>query len=113
MFDMFKRKTVVLRENAAQEVCDLLFPKPVEETEDGFTYVIDRSIDVNLYSALVDLEEGNNDEVTRSTIKSVLHKLYEAREVLQASHPITKKARYLMVDAPQVSPIEDRVSPKG
>lgn len=113
MFDVFKRKTVVLREETAQEVCDLLFPKPTEETEDGITYVIDRSIDVSLYAALVDLEEGNNDEVTRSTIKSVLHKLYEVREVLQAKHAITKKARYLMVDAPQVSPIEDRVSSKG
>lgn len=94
-------KPVVVREGALSTIAELLFPGPVEEPYgDGATIIIDRSIDGNLEAALIDLEDGRNDEVTRATIRSCVRKLIEARAVLEANHPISKKAHYLVVGAP-------------
>lgn len=101
----------VIRDDVAQKVCDILFPALVEKGDADGTYIIDYSVDGNLDSALVDLEFGNNDDVTRNTIKSVINKLREARDLLEANYPIPKKARYLLVDTPPEHPIEERVSP--
>ena len=111
MINLFKPRTKVVRDEIAQKVCDILFPPHVEKEEDGQTYIVDYSVDNNLMGALVDLEHGSNDEVTRETILAVITKLGEARELLMANYPITKKARYLLVDAPPQDPIEKRVSP--
>lgn len=111
MFSVFKPKTVVVRDEVAQKVCDILFPPHVEKEEDGHTFIVDYSIDHNLLGALVDLENGVNDEVSRNTIRSAIKKLGEARELLMANYPIAKEARYLMVDTPPETPIEERVSP--
>ena len=111
MINLFKPRTKVVRDEIAQKVCDILFPPHVEKEEDGQTYIVDYSVDNNLMGALVDLENGSNDEVTRETILAVITKLGEARELLMAKYPITKKARYLLVDAPPHDPIEKRVSP--
>jgi len=108
MMKWFKREQVVVRDEVAQRLCDSLFPEPVEKEEDGFTYLTDSSVDMNLYSAIVDLEEGKNDEVTRDTLKSILLKLEEARQLLYANYKLKGKARYLVVGAPH-TPVEDRV----
>ena len=114
MFGMFSRKPIektIIRDEIAQKVCDILFPPHIEREEDGQTFIVDYSVDYNLLSALVDLENGANDEVTQNTIRSVITKLGEARELLVANYPIAKGARYLMVDTPPGSQIEERVSP--
>lgn len=83
-------------------VTDMLFPDlVVRVAEDGLEYVTDYSIDTNLHAALVDLEEGQNDQTTRETIRKCLHLLREVREYLGAEQQISKKARYLVVDAPE------------
>ena len=101
MFGMFKRsKPIVVREGAAQHVCDMLFPQPVETSDESGTYIVDRSVDLNLQGALVDLESGVNDEVVRSTIRKVISCLGEARELLYANYQIQEGASYLQVDPP-------------
>lgn len=110
MMRWFKPKTVIVRDEIAQKVCDILFPPLVEKEEDGQTFIVDYSVDDNLEAALLDLDQGSNDEVTRNTIKSVIIKLREARDLLQANYPLEKEARYLLVDTPPHKPIEERVS---
>ena len=102
MFDMFKRpKQVVVREGVTQQVTDLLFPQPTETSDESGTYLIDRSVDLNLQGALIDLESGMNDEVVRNTIRKVISRLGEARELLYANYKIQEGASYLQVDPPR------------
>jgi len=100
MFGWF-RKEVVVRDEVAQKIADMLFPERIEKEEDGQTFLIDYSVDLNLLGALVDLENGENDEITRNTIRKTYEKLCEVRRMLHAENMIQKKARYLMVDAPE------------
>ena len=103
MFDMFRPKQVVVREGMTQDLCDLLFPQPIETTDESGTYLIDKSVDLNLQSALVDLENGVNDEVVRSTLRKVISKLGDARDMLYANYRIQEGASYLQVDPPDDS----------
>lgn len=100
IMDRFAPKPIIVREAELERLTELLFPEPEEFVKDGLTMVVDRSVDANLQAALLDLEDGTNDKVTRDTIKKCLDKLYEARDLLEAKYQITKKAHYLMVDAP-------------
>jgi hypothetical protein len=93
-------KPIVVREAELERLTEVLFPEPEEIDKGGLTMIVDRSVDANLQAALLDLEDGTNDKVTRDTIKKCLDKLYEARELLEARYQITKKAHYLVVDAP-------------
>lgn len=104
------KPVIIVREGTCDTIAELLFPAPREEPyEDGMTIWIDRSIDGNLESALIDLEDGCNDEVTRATIRSCIRRLIEARAALEANYSISKKAHYLMVGAPD-SKIQDSIS---
>lgn len=103
MFSMFRPKQVVVREGVAQNVCELLFPQPTETSDESGTYLIDRSVDLNLQSALIDLENGVNDEVVRNTIRKVITKLGDARDMLYANYRIQEGASYLQVDPPDDS----------
>ncbi len=90
----------VIREGELERIADLLYPEPEEKIKDGLVIVVDRSIDSNLQAALLDLEDGTNDEVTRRTIRACVHKLFEVRDILEARYRINEKASYLMVDSP-------------
>ena len=103
MFGMFTPKQVVVREGVTQDLCDLLFPQPTETSDESGTYLIDRSVDLNLQSALIDLENGVNDEVVRNTIRKVITKLGDARDILYANYRIQEGASYLQVDPPDDS----------
>lgn len=94
-------KPKVLRDDALERVTELLFPTPEEKDKDGITMVIDYSVDANLQAALIDLEDGTNDQVVRETIRKCIARIQEVRAVLEADHQINEKARYLMVDVPQ------------
>lgn len=103
MFGMFAKKPaekLVVRDAVAQQLCDILFPKLTEETKDGSTFVVDRSVDSNLYAALLDLEEDVNDETVRITLRSILNKLYKARDLLEANYVINSEASHIIVDLP-------------
>lgn len=104
MFGWFKREKIILRDETAQRICDLLFPEHEEKEEDGQKFIIDYSVDMNLQSALYDLDEGENDEVTRNTIRDAIKRLTEAREILYANKRVKKGVHYLVVDTPDNRP---------
>lgn len=89
----------VVRPEVLQEVVDLLFPDiEVQKLPDGTVFHVDRSADSNLFSALVDLKEGNNDKVTRETLEDCLNRLYKVRALLEAHSSVDRKAKYILVD---------------
>jgi hypothetical protein len=90
----------VIREAELDRIANLLYPEPEEKIKDGLVIVVDRSVDANLNAALLDLEDGTNDEVTRRTIRACLQRLFEVRDILEAKHRVNEKASYLMVDSP-------------
>ena len=97
--NVFKRETVVVRDTEVQKAVDLLFPDIQLVKEEEGEYYVDRSVDSNLYAALVDLQEGVNDEVVQNTIKHVIKTLEEARKLLKAEQkPMGTDANLLMVD---------------
>ena len=87
-----------------ENIKQLLFPQLELEIEhDPKTdYVskfhVDYSIDSNLYAALTDLMDGNNDEITRGTIQKSIDKLNKVRKMLEAYAIIDEEAHYIIVD---------------
>ena len=83
-----------------QQVVDILFP-PLEtrEGKDG-VYQIDYSIDSNLQSALVDLQDGTNDKIVQDTIAKAIDALIKVRNILEVYPEIDERAKYIIVDTP-------------
>lgn len=100
MLKWLKPKTVILRPEDMQQVVDILFP-PLEtrEGKDG-VYQIDYSIDSNLQSALVDLQDGTNDKVVHDTIAKAIDALIKVRNILEVYPEIDERAKYIIVDTP-------------
>lgn len=100
MLKWLKPKTVILRPEDMQQVVDILFP-PLEtrEGKDG-VYQIDYSIDSNLQSALVDLQDGTNDKVVQDTIAKAIDALIKVRNILEVYPEIDERAKYIIVDTP-------------
>lgn len=100
MLKWLKPKTVILRPEDMQQVVDILFP-PLEtrEGKDG-VYQIDYSIDSNLQSALVDLQDGTNDKVVQDTIAKAIDALIKVRNILEVYPEIDERAKYIIVDMP-------------
>lgn len=101
IMDRLFQRPKLLRDDVSQTVTDLLFPDLVEVEKDGDVFLTDYSVDSNLYAALLELEEGHNDEVIRETLRKCYEKLVQAREFLEAKQEIQKGARYLVVDTPK------------
>jgi hypothetical protein len=100
MFKFFGKKLEdkTLAEVKLDQIRELLFPPCDEHIDrDGQKYHVDYSADMNLDAALVDLEEGHNDEATRNTIKKVSARIYAVRKILDSYAEITD-AHYLIVD---------------
>jgi len=95
-----------------EQIKNLLFP-PLELNEelsnDGsiMKFHVDYSVDSNLDAALMDLQEGQNDEVTQGTINEVTKRLIQVRKLLEAYAQIDKDAKYIIVDNPKSENIED------
>lgn len=91
----------VVRDDTTQKITELLFPPIEEVTMDGYTFLTDYSVDSNLYSVMVDLEDGINDLAGRETLKKCHEKLQEVRRLLMADKTVPiSKAKYLVVDNP-------------
>ena len=95
-----------------EQIKTLLFP-PLELNEelsnDGsiMKFHVDYSVDSNLDAALMDLQDGQNDEVTQGTINEVTKRLIQVRKLLEAYAQIDKDAKYIIVDNPKSQNIED------
>lgn len=93
------------------EIKDLLFPTTkVEETvENGekFKYMVDYSVDNNLYAVLIDLQEGVNDKTCHKTINNCINVLLKVRNILEAHMYLEKDAKYITVGMPDVTDVEN------
>lgn len=99
MFKFFQKKPKTEAEIQLQQIKDLLYPQMEEGEMDGIKYLVDYSVDQNLEAALVDLEEGHNDEACRNTIRKVAKKLYDIRLLMDAyTHKLDKNIKYVIVD---------------
>lgn len=103
------------RKSAAQakidEITEILFPptKLHEAVEEGeaYKFMVDYSVDNNLYAALIDLQEGHNDQATQNTINKCLNALIKVREILEAHMELDHDAKYIMVDMKEDFNAED------
>jgi hypothetical protein len=98
-----KNKKKHLTESEAHKKLDLieklLFPNFTTETlPNGSCFHVDYSTDSNLQAALVDLEDGINNQQTHETIGSVLKTLAAVRSIMQAYPIMDKNAEYIIVD---------------
>lgn len=89
----------VVRDEVAQKLCDILFPDPIEENRGGHTFIVDHSVDSNLLAAILDLEDDISDETTLKTLRAVLEKLRDARDLLSANYKIDSDAEYVIVES--------------
>ena len=116
IFDWFINKTPKkeIYDDIKEKIKEILFPPLSLKEKDGMQYHIDYSIDSNLESALTDLQEGLNDEVTRETIKLSIEKLIKIRKLLGANIQ-ELKSQYVIIDGgeregidiEQITPIEE------
>lgn len=94
-----------------EQIRQLLFPSLELNEEIGkdgsiIKFHVDYSVDSNLDAVLMDLQDGNNDEVTQGTINDVVKKLIEVRKLLEAYAEFDKEAKYIIVDNPKTESID-------
>lgn len=92
-------------ERKVQEVINILFPPlRIEEDSDGeekIKYMVDSSIDNNLYAVLIDLQEGINDDNCQKTLNSCITALNKVRTLLEAYMQLDEEAKYIIVESPK------------
>lgn len=101
-----KKKIETPAEQKLEQIKELLFPQLTTEEElsnDGslIKFHVDYSVDSNLDAALIDLQEGNNDEIVQGTINEVVKKLIEVRRLLEAYARMDPNAKYIIVENPK------------
>jgi hypothetical protein len=106
MFGMFtvKKKINTPAEERLEEIKNILFPpssvreKYDEQKDKSIKYQIDYSIDMNLDSAIIDIQNGLADKPVINTLNDTLDRLYRVRELLEAHAQIDKDAEYIIVE---------------
>lgn len=104
-------------EELLDKIKDILFPPNVlrEEVDPKsgqvFKFTVDYSIDMNLDAALIDIQEGNNDEIVQNTIKGVLKRLIEVRELLDVHMELGKESQFIVVEDPRESFNAEDINP--
>jgi hypothetical protein len=87
-------------EDILSKVTALLFPPYKTEIINGSKVITDYSIDSNLDAALMDLQEGKNDEVSQKTINSAIKSLIKVRRILEVSNKMDlSEAEYIRVES--------------
>lgn len=85
-----------------ERIKSLLFPRLVTEvTEDGTEFIVDHSVDSNLYAALVDLQEGFCDEVVLKSIKDSIDVLSQIRKLLNVQQEISSNSSLYVLGPPE------------
>lgn len=107
-----KKKIETPADQKLEQIKNLLFPQLVTEEELGndgsfIKFHVDYSVDSNLDAALIDLQEGNNDEVVQGTINEVVKKLIEVRRLLEAYAKMDPEAKYIIVENPKNDSVEN------
>ena len=84
-----------------EDIANLLFPPyQIESLEDGSKIQVEHSVDWNLEAVLTDLQDGYNDETSRSTLANILKKLIRVRKILEVDVKIDENAKYFIVEDP-------------
>lgn len=107
-----KKKIETPADQKLEQIKELLFPQLTTEEElsnDGtiLKFHVDYSVDSNLDAALIDLQEGHNDEVVQGTINEVVKKLIEVRRLLEAYAKMDPEAKYIIVENPKNESIDN------
>lgn len=101
MFEFFKKKPkepLTTADEKLEQLKVLLFPEPQIEMEGDMEFYVDSSVDMNLESVIVDLQEGHNDAACQNTLKNISDRLYKARKILQAYFEVDPNIIYVVVD---------------
>lgn len=111
MLKWLRPKPIVIRPEELQSVVDILFPPlKTEEGKDGI-FQIDYSVDSNLHSALLDLQDGTNDKVVQDTISKAIDALIKVRNILQVYPELDERSKYIIVDTPDQNKKEVEANP--
>lgn len=98
-----EKKPSTPAEEKLEQIKNILFPpSKLEESldKDGSLYKwqVDYSADMNLDAALIDLQEGHNDQAVHNTIQGVIKSINEVRQILDAHMELSKEAKYIIVE---------------
>ena len=98
-----KKKINTPAEKKIEEIIKILFPpldidEKIEQDGSSIKFHIDYSVDSNLDAALMDLQDGNNDEIVHNTITKVIKRLNKVRRLLEANAKLDSEAKYIIVD---------------
>jgi ribosome-associated translation inhibitor RaiA len=109
MFWTVKRKPETPAEEKLERIREILFPPCKVETsldKDGqeYKWQVEYSLDMNLDAALIDLQEGHNDQAVHNTINSVVKSLHKVREIFEEHMELDPEAKYMVVES-----IEDKI----
>lgn len=90
-------------EEKLELIRNILFPPPklMEDMDEGGAFhkwQVEYSADMNLYAAVVDLQEGHNDKAVHNTINDIHDRLQKVREVLDEHMQLSKEADYIVVE---------------
>jgi hypothetical protein len=103
------------KKTAAQQKLDdirnILFPptRVHESVQEGemVRFMVDYSVDNNLYAALIDLQEGHNDKTVQETVNKCITALIKVRDILEAHMLLDKEAKYITVEMPDSVDVEE------
>lgn len=98
-----EKKSNTPAEEKLEQIIQILFPQPKLEEDYGkdgelHKYQVDYSADMNLYAAIMDLENGHNDKAVHNTINDIHDRLIKVREVLDEHMQLSSEADFIVVE---------------
>jgi uncharacterized FlaG/YvyC family protein len=108
-----EKKPQTSAELKLEELKNILFPplelhEEISKEGDVIKYHVDYSVDSNIDAALIDLYDGNNDQVVQSTLNKAVKRLNKARKLLEAYAVFDAEAKYIIVDDGKDDEVEAR-----
>ena len=94
-----ERKPNTPAEDKLQQIKDILFPPMKKETDiNGDMIFVDSTSDMNLHSAVTDLQDGYNDKAAQDTLIDILKRLEKVRKILDVLSEFDPDAKYIIVE---------------
>ena len=90
-------------EEKLEQIRSILFPpckleKDMDEAGNMHKWQVDYSADMNLYAAMIDIQEGQTDKPVLNTVGDVHDRLIKVREILEEHMQLSKEADYILVE---------------
>ena len=98
-----KKKIETPADEKLEQIKNILFPpletkQEIDKEGNPVKFHIDYSVDSNLDSILMDLQEGYNDPACQKTLNTIIKRLNEVRKMLEAYAEFDEDAKYIIVD---------------